>query len=446
MLLNFTHCTTPGKVSSLSTTALQPRLFAFWYTDNTVSFKVLAKSFQKKCARLPDLAISDFAAAAVTLESEGIASNDNDTSFPTSAAVKDFVDTTVASDITLKGNYNASTNSPDLDTSPSGIVKGDHYVVSVAGTFFSESLQAGDSLIAKQDNPTTFAHWITVNNNAVTPIVGSNIAADAIDGTKIADDAINSEHITDGSIDLAHMSSESVDEDNLHISNSGSNGQFLSKQSGDAGGLTWATVSGYSAPTIGSTSIGSGATVSTIAGLTLTAPNLGTPSALVGTNISGTAANLTAGAATTAVTVSQAAQSAITSVGTLTGLTMGGAINMGGADITNGGVIFLTEQAEAEADVDGKVQIWLDTQTPNKLYFTDDAGNDTDLTAGGGATATHDYTIQAYNYSGGGADGTTRSVYVRPLKTSGGAEDTNNEGVFIKIKKNGTADTEVQIA
>jgi len=44
----------------------------------------------------------------------------------------------------------------------------------------------------------------------------------------------------DASIDLAHMSSESVDEDNLHISNSGSNGNFLSKQSGDAGGLTWA--------------------------------------------------------------------------------------------------------------------------------------------------------------------------------------------------------------
>ena len=37
------------------------------------------------------------------------------------------------------------------------------------------------------------------------------------------------------------MSSESVDEDNLHISNAGSNGQFLSKESGNAGGLTWAS-------------------------------------------------------------------------------------------------------------------------------------------------------------------------------------------------------------
>jgi hypothetical protein len=38
------------------------------------------------------------------------------------------------------------------------------------------------------------------------------------------------------------MSSESVDEDNLYISNAGSNGQFLSKQTGNNGGLTWADV------------------------------------------------------------------------------------------------------------------------------------------------------------------------------------------------------------
>jgi hypothetical protein len=57
---------------------------------------------------------------------------------------------------------------------------------------------------------------------------------------KMAANSVDSDAYVDGSIDLAHMSSESVDEDNLHISNSGSNGQFLSKQSGDSGGLTWA--------------------------------------------------------------------------------------------------------------------------------------------------------------------------------------------------------------
>ena len=56
------------------------------------------------------------------------------------------------------------------------------------------------------------------------------------------ENSVDSVHYVDGSIDLEHMSSESVDEDNLYISNAGSNGQFLQKQSGNDGGLTWATV------------------------------------------------------------------------------------------------------------------------------------------------------------------------------------------------------------
>jgi len=71
----------------------------------------------------------------------------------------------------------------------------------------------------------------------------AHIAADQITAAKIADDVINSEHIAAGAVDLEHMSSESVDEDNLQISNAGTNGQFLSKQSGNTGGLTWADVS-----------------------------------------------------------------------------------------------------------------------------------------------------------------------------------------------------------
>ena len=70
-----------------------------------------------------------------------------------------------------------------------------------------------------------------------------HLAADCVDGDNIQDDVINSEHIAAGAVDLEHLSSESVDEDNLYISNAGSNGQFLQKQSGNNGGLTWATVS-----------------------------------------------------------------------------------------------------------------------------------------------------------------------------------------------------------
>ena len=57
----------------------------------------------------------------------------------------------------------------------------------------------------------------------------------------------------------------------------GTNGQVLTANSAQADGVEWTTISGYSAPTIGSTSIASGATVTTIAGLTLTSPTINTP-------------------------------------------------------------------------------------------------------------------------------------------------------------------------
>ena len=105
----------------------------------------------------------------------------------TDAATKGQLDTAVASNITLKGGYNASTNTPNLDSTPTTVSAGDHYVVTTAGTFYSESLQEGDSLIASSANPTTFAGWIITNNNVVTPITNAQVAtAAAIDQSKIA--------------------------------------------------------------------------------------------------------------------------------------------------------------------------------------------------------------------------------------------------------------------
>jgi hypothetical protein len=64
-----------------------------------------------------------------------------------------------------KGGYAADTNTPDLDTSPSGILKGDAYTVSAAGTFFAVALEAGDVLIADQDDPVDAGDWTIVNRN-----------------------------------------------------------------------------------------------------------------------------------------------------------------------------------------------------------------------------------------------------------------------------------------
>ena len=55
---------------------------------------------------------------------------------------------------------------------------------------------------------------------ALTTIKTTSLPADAITSAKIAD--------------------ESVDEARVQISNAGTNGQYLQKQSGNTGGLTWA--------------------------------------------------------------------------------------------------------------------------------------------------------------------------------------------------------------
>ena len=96
------------------------------------------------------------------------------------------------------------------------------------------------------------------------------VGADAITGDELADDVINSEHYVAGSIDLEHMSSESVDEDNLHISNAGSNGQYLQKQSGNAGGLTWADAGGGGAWNLIGTSVASDSASLTVTGMSST--------------------------------------------------------------------------------------------------------------------------------------------------------------------------------
>jgi len=106
----------------------------------------------------------------------------------TDVATKGQLDTAVASNITLKGAYDAANDNPHLDSGTRvAIAIGDHYVVTVAGTFYSEVLQAGDSLISTVASPTAFAQWIITNNNVVTPITNAQVAAGAaIDQSKIA--------------------------------------------------------------------------------------------------------------------------------------------------------------------------------------------------------------------------------------------------------------------
>ena len=88
--------------------------------------------------------------------------------------------------------------------------------------------------------PRTAAEVVAlISNDAID---SQHYAAGSIDLEHMSANSVDSDQYVDGSIDLVHMSAESVDEDNLHISNAGTNGQYLQKQTGNAGGLTWGTV------------------------------------------------------------------------------------------------------------------------------------------------------------------------------------------------------------
>jgi hypothetical protein len=77
----------------------------------------------------------------------------------------------VLSDITsamdFKGGYDASANTPNLDSAPTAgtIFQGDFYYVTVGGTFYTETVEVGDALIANTDDPASLADWTRVQFN-----------------------------------------------------------------------------------------------------------------------------------------------------------------------------------------------------------------------------------------------------------------------------------------
>ena len=73
----------------------------------------------------------------------------------------------------------------------------------------------------------------------------------------------------------------------------GTNGQYLQADSSTATGLKWSTVTGYSAPTLGSTSIASGATVTNVDGLTINSTTIPSSVTLVSTAATQTLTNKT---------------------------------------------------------------------------------------------------------------------------------------------------------
>ena len=231
--------------------------------------------------------VADFAVGAIVIESEGIGSNDNDTTIPTSAAVKDYVDgstsagtiatgTWEATDVAVAhGGTGASTASSartnlgvaigsnvqaydaqlgtlaaltanqvgglvDLATLEAPASDGQFIVATGAGVFaYENGSTARTSLGLGNVENTALSTWVgTTNITTLGTIATGTWQGTAIARTYIAADAINGDKIDDDSVDSEHYAAGSIDEEHLNASNSPTDNYVLSYHSA-TGGFTW---------------------------------------------------------------------------------------------------------------------------------------------------------------------------------------------------------------
>jgi len=168
-------------------------------------------------------------------------------------------------------------------------------------------------------------------------------------------------------------------------SQASANGLYLKS---DGTNVSWASVpAGYSAPTIGSTSIASGSTVTTIAGLTLTTPTIDVINAA---SASGTTASLFPN--TTTGTVAVASGLTTGTVNIATGGSSTNAINMGNSNTT--------VTINGSLDVKGTVTTIESTTVTvaDKSIELAKVATPTDTTADGGGITIKGATDKTFNY------------------------------------------------
>ena len=269
--------------------------------------------------------------------------------------------------------------------------------------------------------------------NSITNIANASIkAAAAIDATKIADGSVTSTEFQY----INTLSSNAQTQLDAKSPTAGSS-SIVTVGALDSGSIT----SGFGNINIGSSTItttGAVATGAITAGGTISGNLTGN----VTGNTSGSSGSTTGNAATA---------TALATARTIGGTSFDGTANIAIAlaaeatTVTDNAITL----AKMAAGTDGNLitydtngdPAYVATGTATHVLTSNGAGAAPTFqaAAGGGATILHDYTIQASTYTGGAPSGTTRSVFIRTI-------DANNEGIFVKIKKNGTAGVEVQIA
>jgi hypothetical protein len=147
-------------------------------------------------ATVSNIEVDNFKASTIVLESEGIASNDNDTTLPTSAAVKDYVDTQ------LSGSSHSITFVGD-DSTGTAVTQGETF--KIAGTQNVTTAVSGDTLTITGPD---LSSYIT---NSTTTIVGDDSTGTTINsgetfkfaGTQNVSTAVSGDTLTITGPDLS---------------------------------------------------------------------------------------------------------------------------------------------------------------------------------------------------------------------------------------------------
>ena len=122
---------------------------------------------------ISNIEVDNFKASAIVTESEGIGSSDNDTSLPTSAAVKDYVDTAITAE-DLDITTDSGTIAIDLDSETLTVA---------GGTGLASSATSNTVTLAIDNTVTTLTGTQTLTNKTLTsPTINGGSLDSAVTG------------------------------------------------------------------------------------------------------------------------------------------------------------------------------------------------------------------------------------------------------------------------
>lgn len=128
----------------------------------------IIKDGGKKISEL-QLALGYTAENVANKSTNVITDGSSDTKYPSVKAIKDYADGLVTGLLDYRGAFDASVNAyPSTGGSGTAgaILKGDMWIISVAGTMGTVAVQVGDSVIANEDTPgQTDSKWNVLNSN-----------------------------------------------------------------------------------------------------------------------------------------------------------------------------------------------------------------------------------------------------------------------------------------